>query len=306
MWPRIFYANRLHLSHGHPMISALKELPERTQPIPLASVAQGGVRFWREVGQTAGVGILVVTFCGALLLQNPQWFWADDFQSYQLANYLDIARAWHDGEFPLLSPYSWQSGALAGEYQNGVFSIAIMALVVFVFSIGLSLTSAATFLSVTHLVILATGTFQLGRRRGLPADLRAVGRAGNGAERLDHDLGSQGMVPCAREFCLAALVLVGSRSFAGANGRCGTILTSGNFFIFDHHGWLAVHRAHGGNVVGVVRASLPRRTGSLVSQLARGWRVGDWPGPFRAGVANAARIRGPYPARTEPELHADP
>jgi hypothetical protein len=149
------------------MTVCLQESLPLTQPSSGADSSSA----WHDAWQTAGTGILVIAFCCVLLLHNPQWFWADDYQSYQLANYRDVARSWHAGEVPLLSPYSWQSGALAGEYQNGVFSIVITSLVVIVFSLGLSLTSAASILSIAHLAILGAGVFRLGRRRGLPADL---------------------------------------------------------------------------------------------------------------------------------------
>ncbi len=128
----------------------------------------------RETLWTLGAGLLVALFCLTLVLHTNQWFWQDDFQSYQLANYYDVARAWQSGEAPLLSPYSWQCGALAGEYQNGVFSLAITGLVLLIFSTSMSLTAAGTVLSISHLAILAMGTFRLSRRLGTPRDLALV------------------------------------------------------------------------------------------------------------------------------------
>lgn len=120
---------------------------------------------------TIATGAIVVAFCLGLVLHTPQWFWQDDFQSYQLANYYDVARAWREGDVPLLTPYSWQCGALAGEYQNGVFSIVLTGLALAVFSTNVSLTTAGTVFSISHLAILSMGTFRLSRRLGTPRDL---------------------------------------------------------------------------------------------------------------------------------------
>lgn len=120
---------------------------------------------------TIGAALAVIIFGLLLLAVDPNWFWQDDFQSFQLACFRDVARSWQQGEFPLLSPYSWQAGALAAEYQNGAFSVFLSACVVLVFSIDLSLAQAAAALSIIHLAVLAAGTFRLGRRLGLPANL---------------------------------------------------------------------------------------------------------------------------------------
>jgi hypothetical protein len=123
------------------------------------------------VALAAVTGAVVVAFCAAFLLADRSFFWADDVQSYQLAGYCDVARAWYGGEFPLLSPSSWRGGALAGEYQLGVFSPFLTACVLVVFGLNLPLPLAAATLSIVHLVVLATGVLRLARRRGLSADL---------------------------------------------------------------------------------------------------------------------------------------
>ncbi len=128
----------------------------------------------REAAATAAAGLLVAAFCALLLLHDPGFFWHDDFQSYQLAGFRDIARSWAAGEFPLLSPYSWHGSALAAEYQYGVFSVFLTGCVLAVFALGLPLPLAAAALSVIHLVVLATGAFRLGRQRGLPVELALV------------------------------------------------------------------------------------------------------------------------------------
>jgi hypothetical protein len=123
---------------------------------------------------TAGAGLLVAGFCALFLIGDPGWFWLDDYQSVRLANYCDVARAWRAGELPLLSPYSWEGGALAGEYQAGVFSVALTGGALVVFGLGLPLPLAAAALSIGHLAVLAAGTFRLGRCRGLPRDLAVL------------------------------------------------------------------------------------------------------------------------------------
>src|SRR5437868_5015541 len=90
----------------------------------------------RELARTAGVALLVAAFASAFLLTDRQFFWTDDFQTYQLAAYREVARAWSHGELPLLSPNSWYGGALAGEFQDGVFSVFLTALALTVFTAG--------------------------------------------------------------------------------------------------------------------------------------------------------------------------
>ncbi|RUL88692.1 hypothetical protein [Tautonia sociabilis] len=131
---------------------------------------RGGARTRR--GATGAVAALVVAASGLVLLGiDPDWFWHDDFQTYQLAVYRDVARAWSAGELPLLSPSSWQGGALAGEYQPAVFSPVLTAGHLLLFGLGLSLPQVAAALVIAHLALLAAGTARLGARLGLPDDL---------------------------------------------------------------------------------------------------------------------------------------
>lgn len=125
----------------------------------------------REVLLTSAVAGLVVLFGLSFLLVDPRFFWHDDFQLNYLPGYCDMARAWQAGEFPLLSAYSWHGGALAGEYQYGVFSVFVTACTLAVFSLGLSLPSAAAAIALVHFAVLAAGVFRLVRRLGLSIDL---------------------------------------------------------------------------------------------------------------------------------------
>jgi hypothetical protein len=125
----------------------------------------------RETGLTVFAGAVVALFCASFLPRDPGFFWTDDYQTYQLTGYCDVARAWSNGEFPLLSSSSWRGGALAAEYQYGVFSVFLTACALVVFGLNLPLPLAAAVYSIVHLAVVAGGAFRLARRRGLSADL---------------------------------------------------------------------------------------------------------------------------------------
>ena len=130
---------------------------------------------------------LVVTFCLGLRWVNPRVFWNDDYQISILPVLADIARSWREGCWPLLSPYSWACGNLAGEYQYGTFSLFVNAVIVAVWQWPLPFASQAAAVSIAHLAVLAAGCFLLARQRRLPLALASlVGIVGtlNGWELL--------------------------------------------------------------------------------------------------------------------------
>src|SRR5438045_5577585 len=85
-----------------------------------------------------------------------------------------MARAWNHGEFPLLSPYSWICGNLAGEFQYGVFSVFINALIICVWKLPLTFSQQAAFVSIAHLDVLSCGAFFLARGRKLSIPLSTL------------------------------------------------------------------------------------------------------------------------------------
>jgi hypothetical protein len=111
--------------------------------------------------------LVAVAFCLLLLARNPLIFWNDDYEISVLPVFADMARAWNHGEFPLLSPYSWVCGNLAGEFQYGVFSIFINALVICVWKLPLTFPQQAAAVSIAHLAVLSAGAFLLARDRQL-------------------------------------------------------------------------------------------------------------------------------------------
>jgi hypothetical protein len=135
-----------------------------------------------------GASGLVALFVGLLLWQNPNLFWKDDYQISILPVFADVARSWGEGQWPLLTPYSWACGNLAGEFQYGTFSLFVNLAIVLIWRFPLAFAQQAAALSLVHLVVLAAGCFLLARSRNLSRPLAHGGVRGH-AQRLDHLLG---------------------------------------------------------------------------------------------------------------------
>ena len=136
-------------------------------PIPISSRS-------RTLLALASTVALVIAFCLGLRWANPGTFWNDDYQISILPVLADIARSWREGHWPLLSPYSWACGNLAGEYQYGTFSLFVNAVIVAVWHWPLSFASQAAAMSIAHLAALAAGCFVLARQRRLPVALASL------------------------------------------------------------------------------------------------------------------------------------
>jgi hypothetical protein len=120
---------------------------------------------WLDFFGAISAGGIVVAFCLILLWHDPLVFWNDDYELSVLPVFADVARSWSEGHWPLLSPYSWVCGNLAGEFQYGIFSVFVNAAVVLVWKFPLAFAQQAAALSITHLSILAIGAFLLARDR---------------------------------------------------------------------------------------------------------------------------------------------
>jgi hypothetical protein len=116
-------------------------------------------------------GFLVVAFCLILLWHNPQLFWNDDYELSVLPVFADMARSWSQGHWPILSPYSWVCGNLAGEFQYGVLSVFVNAIIILVWKFPLTFHQQAAAVSIAHLFMLAVGAFLLARNRGFSTAL---------------------------------------------------------------------------------------------------------------------------------------
>lgn len=122
----------------------------------------------------AGASLGVIAACGLLLWRDPSVFWNDDYQISILPVFADVARSWSEGHLPLLSAYSWVCSNLAGEFQYGTFSVFLNALIVLIWKFPLTFPQQAAALSITHLVVLATGTYLLARDRDLKRPLSVM------------------------------------------------------------------------------------------------------------------------------------
>jgi hypothetical protein len=119
-------------------------------------------------------GAVVLIFCRILLWHDPLVFWNDDYELSILPVFADVARSWSHGEWPLLSPYSWVCGNLAGEYQYGTFSVFVNAAVVLIWKFPLTFPQQAAALSMAHLFVLGMGGYLLARGRNLAPPLSMV------------------------------------------------------------------------------------------------------------------------------------
>jgi len=112
-------------------------------------------------------GAIVVVFCLLLLWHDPLLFWNDDYELSILPVFADVARSWSEGHWPLLSPFSWVCGNLAGEFQYGTFSLFVNAAVVVIWKFPLTFPQQAAALSMAHLFVLGMGGYLLARGRDL-------------------------------------------------------------------------------------------------------------------------------------------
>lgn len=129
------------------------------------------VNQWQNSLGAISAGLFVAFFCLLLLWHNPLVFWNDDYELSVLPVFADMARSWSEGHWPILSPYSWVCGNLAGEFQYGTFSLFVNAAVVIIWKFPLTFPQQAAALSIAHLFVLAMGAFLLARDRRLSSPL---------------------------------------------------------------------------------------------------------------------------------------
>jgi hypothetical protein len=112
---------------------------------------------------TVLAGVLTVALAALIQWFHPDLRWHDDYQNQFLPAFQEIGRCLLTGELPLLTPHSWFSGALAGEYQYGLFNVFSLAVLAFSAALDLSLRAHAALISLTHVFVLGSGAFALAR-----------------------------------------------------------------------------------------------------------------------------------------------
>ena len=123
-----------------------------------------------------------------------------------------MARSWSEGHWPILSPYSWVCGNLAGEFQYGVFSVFVNAVVIVDLEISAHVFAASG--CRFHCASFCSGSWRIfaRARSSVFSSLVDFRRADRVVKRLDHLLGRDGLVRRVRRLYMAALGVVGGRA----------------------------------------------------------------------------------------------
>ena len=223
-----------------------------------------------------------------------------------------MARSWSEGHWPILSPYSWVCGNLAGEFQYGTFSLFVNAARRFGLEIstGLSTTGGCTF----DRAPFCTRDWRIFARTRSRVFSRLIHlcRADCLVKRLDHLLGGDRLVRCARRFYLAAMGVVGrgtrTRFTANANGdsfgrrRLFISLVTGGFpytvlMLLLLVAWLAIKSlAETRSILSVVPMLFGVALGFGFPR-PRGWRFLIW---FRVQHANCSQRAAHWQWRVPP------
>lgn len=111
-----------------------------------------------------GLGFCILACgIGAIpLVWNRYFYFADDFQTFFMPGFLEIARQLKSGLFPISAEHSWYGGALLAEYQFAVFNPVCLLLYVLI-SFLPRLEQAAAFYAIAHIGILTGGIYALCR-----------------------------------------------------------------------------------------------------------------------------------------------
>lgn len=118
--------------------------------------------------------ILAVATAAIPLVHEPAFYFTDDYQSYFLPGFLEIARLIKAGEMPFLTPRLFQGGAFLAEYQYALFN-PVSVLLYLALDGFARLDRAAAFFALVHVGLLAGGTHALARVVGVsrPASVLA-------------------------------------------------------------------------------------------------------------------------------------
>jgi len=123
----------------------------------------GGVRTDVAIGVLAAA--LAVAVAATALAVSPRFFLTDDYATYFMPGFREIARLLAHGQFPLLTDRIWSGGALLQEYQYAVFNPVSLALYAGIGQLN-DLALAAAIYSLVHVAVLGGGAYFLARVLG--------------------------------------------------------------------------------------------------------------------------------------------
>jgi len=121
----------------------------------------------RGVDFAAGLACACVAVAVASVgfLNNHRFFFTDDFQTYAIPMYKEVARLLLAGHLPFITDRMWMGGAILSEYQFAIFNPFSILLYLVTYPIH-DLPLAAAIFSLFHLAVLASGTYALCRALG--------------------------------------------------------------------------------------------------------------------------------------------
>jgi len=122
-----------------------------------SSALSGDTRV-QDVALTFVSAVLAVAAAGAPLLWEPRFFYTDDYQTYFMPLFHEVARLLETGEFPFITDRIWSGGAILAEYQLAVFNPVSLALYLLITNIGPAPAAAAVY-SLFHIAVFAAGIY---------------------------------------------------------------------------------------------------------------------------------------------------
>jgi hypothetical protein len=123
----------------------------------------GPVRTDFLVGALAAA--LSMAAAASALLASRRFFFTDDYVTYYMPGFREIARLLYEGQFPFLTDRLWNGGALLQEGQFGLFNPVSLALYAIIGKID-DLRLAAAVFSLAHIGIFGGGAYFAGRTIG--------------------------------------------------------------------------------------------------------------------------------------------
>lgn len=123
---------------------------------------RAGAGVSRDVGVAIACAVVTVLVAGFPLLIEPHFFYTDDYQTYFMPMFHEVARLVSQGQAPFITDRIWRGGALLAEYQPAVLNPISLLLYLGIYQMHSAPAAAAVF-SLTHLALFAAGTYVLCR-----------------------------------------------------------------------------------------------------------------------------------------------